>query len=89
MAHRAHIRDKDYEEYSMQVHKKKIKNMKPAIDNKEPLTFSHLQSQRKRIQMESGTTNYRMCWLSKALCRQTKQDRKRKCTAFKEDERNC
>lgn len=59
--HRAHIRDKDYEEYAMQVHKKKLKAIKPAVNNKEPATFTHLSSQKKRIQMESGKQG---CFLS-------------------------
>lgn len=50
---RGHIRDKRYEAYSQELHLKKVAEMKPAIDNKSPPTFPHLDNRSKSRQMES------------------------------------
>ena len=57
MAHRELIVDKRYEEYRQKVHVDKLQNMKPAIDNSSPATYSHLSTQRKRLVLESGNCN--------------------------------
>ena len=54
MAHRELIQDKRYEEYRQKVHEQKVTSMRPAIDNKSPPTFSHLDSRRKKYQMQRG-----------------------------------
>ncbi len=49
--------DKRYDGYRQEVHLKKVQSMRPAINNAEPKSYSHLTSQRKRIQNESGTVS--------------------------------
>jgi hypothetical protein len=52
---RSLIVDERYEEHRQAVHKEKLESIKPAIDNKSPPTFSHLESRQKQRQIKNGS----------------------------------